>query len=142
MANKKVLNATSTTIDNITFKSKFEGSVYKALLSSGLNFSYEPKKIILQEGFYPTRLFMSPNKAHELVKTMKKVLPITYTPDFVVNHNGITHYIEAKGMKTDSYNIKIKLFREYVEHQPNTCIYEVHTLRQLNTAINQIKQSC
>ena len=47
MVNKKIVNATPTTIDSISFKSKLEGELFKVLVDGGLNPRYEPYKFHL-----------------------------------------------------------------------------------------------
>ena len=79
--NKKIKNATVITFNNIKFKSKLECLMYKLLIESNLEVQHEETKIILMEGFYPKKWF---SKSKEQVK---KILNLTYTPDFIVKHN-------------------------------------------------------
>lgn len=132
----KVINAEVTNYDNIKFKSKLEARAYKLLIESGLNPQYEGNKVILLDGFYPSVKFY---KGKTLSLSTKKVLGITYSPDFIV-HNRVNHYIETKGFKTDSYNIKVKLFRRWLELNDSTAVfYEVNSISELKQAIQLIK---
>ena len=137
--NKKVLGATECTVDGIRFKSKWECKVYLMLKEAGLNPQYEGIKIHLQDTFKPTVPFYTRNKVSFQIDTCK-VRAITYSPDFKVEYNNRTYFIEAKGMKTDSYNIKVKLFRKWLETNcPKAIAFEVYTQKNVKDTINIIK---
>ena len=53
MVNKKIRNATQSTSEGITFKSKLERSVYNTLLEKGFEPKYEPITFVIWEGFHP-----------------------------------------------------------------------------------------
>ena len=53
--NRKIKNATPFEFDGITFRSKFECDVYKALKENGFHPLYEAEKVILFNGFRPKR---------------------------------------------------------------------------------------
>jgi ribosomal protein S8 len=53
MVNKKIRNATQSTSEGITFKSKLERSVYNTLLEQGFEPKYEPITFVIWEGFHP-----------------------------------------------------------------------------------------
>lgn len=93
--NRRVKNATPLVYDSIKFRSKLEVYCYKRLQESNIKTEYESKKFILQQGF-------------ELDN--EKIRPITYTPDFI----GDTFIIECKGMQTDSFKIKWKMFKYWL----------------------------
>lgn len=93
--NRRVKNATPLVYDSIKFRSKLEVYCYKRLRESNIKTEYESKKFILQQGF-------------ELDN--EKIRPITYTPDFI----GDTFIIECKGMQTDSFKIKWKMFKYWL----------------------------
>ena len=50
ISNKKILNAKSTSYNDINFKSKLEVACYKKLAASGLSFAYEPETIVIWQG--------------------------------------------------------------------------------------------
>ena len=52
-SNKKIINATQSTLNGIKFKSQLEKSVYNTLSQLGLHPEYEPKQFLLWEGFTP-----------------------------------------------------------------------------------------
>lgn len=144
MENKKVLNATECTIDGIRFKSKWEYKVYEMLKEAGLNPQYENLKIHLQDTFEPTVPFYTRIKGGKrtagFYPDKYKVKAITYSPDFLVNYGGKTYFIEAKGLKTDSYNVKVRLFRKWLElNRPDATVFEVYTQKNVKDAIKVIK---
>lgn len=142
--NKKVLGATECSLNDIKFKSKWECRVYQMLKDAGLNPEYENIKITLQETFEPKVPFYTKIKGRKRGPGFKidnyKVKAITYSPDFKVEYKGQIYFIEAKGIKTDSYSIKVKLFRKWLENNyPNTTVFEVYTIQNIKDTINIIK---
>ena len=114
------------------------------LKEAGLNPQYEGLKIHLQETFEPKVPFYTRVKDKRRTSGFKidnyKVKAITYSPDFKVEYNNKVYFIEAKGMKTDSYNIKVKLFRKWLEtNLPNSIAFEVYTQKNVKDTINIIK---
>lgn len=150
MSNKKVKGAEKITINNLNFKSKLEFNCYKKLEESGLTFSYESEKITLWEGvklkkvvFYaPKRIGIGKyNKDMEL--QTRVLLPISYTPDFIVVKGNNKIYFDAKGKENETYPIKKKMFLKYLENKDDGIKYfffEPHNIRQLMEAIAFIKK--
>jgi len=139
--NKKIINASPLEYNGITFKSKLEVMIYKTLSQAGFNVAYEPSKYIIWEGFKPKIPFYTKDKKTRLLKLDdKKLIDITYTPDFVTMHNGITIIIEAKGFENDVFPYKKKLFRKYLEGFSEPILFfEIFTKKQLLQAIEIIK---
>ena len=142
--NKKVIGATECVVDGIKFKSKWEGEVYQMLKEAGLNPQYEGLKIYLHETFEPKVPFYTRVKGRRRIQGFKidnyKVRAITYSPDFKVEYNNKVYFIEAKGMKTDRYQITVKLFRKWLEtHYPDSIAFEVYTQKHVKDTIKIIK---
>ena len=142
--NKKVIGATECEKDGIKFKSKWECKVYQMLKEAGLNPQYEGLKITLQEAFEPKVPFFTRIKDKRRLPGFRiddyKVRAITYSPDFKVVYNNKTYFIEAKGMKTDSYQLKVKLFRKWLEENyPDSIAFEVYIQRHVKDIIEIIK---
>lgn len=139
--NKKIKNATPLEFDNITFKSKLEVMIYKTLKEAGFSVMYEPVKYVIWEGFKPTVPFYNRDKVTKLLKEdNKKLINISYTPDFIFQYKDHTIIIEGKGMENDIYPLKKKLFRAYLEqHIPNSLYFEIFSKKQLLQAIEIIK---
>ena len=123
--NKKVKNATPNTYNGIQFKSQLETYVYKQLKAHSLKADYEPIKFEL----IPSFVFCG-----------KKIRAMTYTPDFIVEKNNHHFVLEVKGMPTDRYVVKRKLFLNYLKTQPTWHFFEVHTKRDMIFCIQKIKE--
>lgn len=91
--NKKVI------IDGIKFDSKKEGDRYKELKQM------EAQGIITGLSLQKTYELQPKYKLND-----KSVRSITYKADFTYQRNGETIVEDVKGMKTDVYKIKKKLF--------------------------------
>lgn len=139
MENKKIKNATKTTSLGIQFKSEIESRLYKALLAEGITPKYEDKTFVLSPRVRPSVAFF--NRVGKVFKLdMKPIQPITYTPDFTFECNGIFVVIEVKGFENDVFYVKKNLFRKYLEtlKQPSM-FFEVRTKKELLEAIKIVK---
>jgi len=139
--NRKVRNANPKEYGGIQFKSVLERNTYRTLKDAGFDVEYEPLKITVWQGFRPTVPFYNrDNRTRRLKLETKKLIDITYTPDFVFTHNGTTVYIETKGFENDAFPIKKKLFRKWLEEQEARSVYfEIFSKAQLLQAIDIIK---
>lgn len=142
IVNKKIKNASPLEYDGIQFKSKLEKMIYQTLKEQGFPVEYEPQKFIIWEGFRPTIPFYDKDKKTRMLKLEnKKVIDITYCPDFTFNYNGNLVVIEGKGMENDRFPMKKKMFRKWLEeNNPKSIYFEIYTKKQLMQAINIIKQ--
>lgn len=147
--NKKIHNATKNEYDGIKFLSVLERSCYKKLKEAGLDFSYESEKIILWEGFKPSFYIIAPKKLRpgkytkELYEQTKKIINITYTPDFIVIKDNYKIYFDVKGNVNDVYPIKKKMFLKTLEERDDGYTYmfiEPHSVAQMKEAINLIQK--
>ena len=139
--NKKIKNASPLEYDGISFKSKLEKMIYQTLKEQGFPVEYEPHKFVLWQGFRPTVPFYDKDKSTRMLKLeSKKIIDITYTPDFVFIYKGFLVIIEAKGMENDRFYLKKKMFRKWLEdNNPKSIYFEIYTKKQLLQAINIIK---
>lgn len=139
--NKKIKNASPLEYDGISFKSKLEKMAYQTLKESNLPVKYEPQKFIIWEGFEPTVPFYNKDKSTRMLKLeKKKVIGISYTPDFVFEYNGYLVILELKGLENDVFPLKKKMFRKWLEeNHPKSIFFEIYTKKQLLQAIDTIK---
>lgn len=140
--NKKVRNATPKEYNGIHFKSTIETMVYRTLLEHGFDPQYEKVKYILWEGIRPTVPFYT-RKGKNNEPNMKKMINITWTPDFYMEYNGLKIIIEVKGKSNDVFPYKLKMFRKLLEgykDKEKYLIFEIFTKTQLLQAIEVIKQ--
>ena len=143
--NKKVKNASTTSYNDINFKSKLEVSCYKKLETSGLSFQYEPDKIVLWVGKVLDKVVVyEPTKDKDFTsRTLgSKLRDITYTPDFKVLYKHYIIYFDVKGHVNDVYPIKKKMLLQHLNEISDGSSYmffEPHNVRQMVEAINIIK---
>lgn len=139
--NKKIKNASPLEFDDIYFKSQLEKMIYQTLREQGFPVKYEPHKFVLWHGFRPTVPFYDKDKYTRMLKLeSKKIIDITYTPDFVFTYNGFLVIIEAKGMENDCFYLKKKMFRKWLEdNHPKSIYFEIYTKKQLLQAISIIQ---
>lgn len=124
MSNRRILNAEPLEYNNIQFKSKLEVMVYSTLLQEGFEVKYEPYRFDIFTGFKPTVPFYEVSKKTRLLENnSKKLINITYTPDFIIEIGDYTFIIEAKGLANDVFPIKKKLFRGWLESQDKQYVY-------------------
>lgn len=139
--NKKIINASPLEYDSISFKSKLEKMAYQTLKEQGFPVLYEPKKFIIWEGFRPNVPFYNKDASTRMLKMdSKKVIDISYTPDLMFEYNNHLIIIEMKGFENNTYPLKKKIFRKWLEsNYPNSIYFEIFTKKQLLQAIDIIK---
>ena len=116
----KVRNATKVEKYGIKFKSKLECYTYEAFMKAGIPVKYEPKHFTLVPNF-------------EYLG--EKIRPITYLPDFI----GKNFIVECKGLITDSFPLRFKLFKRYLkQHRSNFKVYLVRNHAQVDEMIKEI----
>lgn len=147
--NKKIRNAQESNYDGIKFKSKVEVMVYKTLLQQGFKPFYEPTKYPIWRGFKPEVPTYKPDKQGNLTLQNTKIIDITYTPDFLFMgpDNKTVIIMEVKGFQNDTYPMKEKMFRGYLEdllHKSNqsTMFFQVKNKKQVLEAISLINLNC
>lgn len=143
MSNKKILNATPVSTDGITFKSKLEERIYKALLKKGINVNYEPQKIKIWDCDKLTVPYYD-KKGGVFQRITSKPVCITYTPDFTFVYKGTCVFLEAKGFSNDIFPYKAKLFREWLEKHSiqfapaKYCYAVVYSIKNLETLLTDL----
>ena len=139
MENKKIKNATIKELDGIKFKSQLEATIYKTLVSNAITPEYEKRTFEFVPRLRPTVPFF--NRVKKVFGLeMKPLHPITYTPDFTFEYDGMLIVIEAKGFENDVYPVKKNLFRRYLEDLPQYSMYfEIRTKKELLEALRIIK---
>jgi len=146
--NRKILNATPYTApDGTVMKSKTEVRIYQALLALGITPLYEEETFVYWKGPRPTVAFYdmetNPNSKNyrHLRKNMKKLVDITYTPDFTFMLDGVKIIIEVKGFENDLFPMKKKMFRAFLETLDYPVVYaEIFTKRQLLEFMEELKK--
>ena len=104
------------TIDGITFASGLEKYMYLALKKAKIYAEYEGATFVLQDSFeFKNKSYekQSNGKGEFKNRGEKKVLNIKYTPDFISS----SFIIECKGRANESFPIRWKMFKKYVNHR-------------------------
>jgi len=100
-------------VDGIEFKSGLEAYMYKALKEAGIQAKYEGVKYEIAPSFdFKNKCYerQSNGKGEYKDRGSKKILKISYTPDFT----GTGFIIECKGRANESFPIRWKLFKKYI----------------------------
>ena len=121
----KVKNATAVDAYGIHFRSKLELYTYEAFMKAGIPVKYEPKHFTLLPKFE----FMGEKFNKE------KIRAITYLPDFI----GKGFVVECKGLITDSFPLRYKLFKYYLhKHRSKMKCYLVRNHKQVDEMITEL----
>ena len=129
--------------DGITFASGLEKYMYQALKKAKIKADYEGQTYTLIDGFeFKTSSYerQSNGKGDFVDRGKKKILPIKYTPDFIGNR----FIIECKGRANESFPIRWKLFKKFINTQyPHVTLYKPQNQKECDMVIqlltNKIK---
>ena len=128
------------TYDGIKFASGLERYMYQVLKKAKIHADYEGCTFTLQEGFMlKNESFerQSNGKGEMVNRGCKKILPIKYTPDFI-GHNFI---IECKGRANESFPMRWKMFKKYVNHKmKHVTLYKPQNQKECDKVIQLINE--
>ena len=137
-ANKGPVRAKKVVFDGITFASGLEKYMYKALKSAKIYAKYEGRTFVLLEGFnFENESYERQNngKGEMVNRGCKKILPIKYTPDFVSD----SFIIECKGRANESFPMRWKLFKNYVNrNMSHVILYKPQNQKECDKVIELI----
>ena len=103
-------------VDGIEFASGLEKYMYLALKEAKIEARYEGETYVLQDSFvFKNKSYekQSNGKGEFKNRGEKKILNIKYTPDFISS----SFIIECKGRANESFPIRWKMFKKYVNHK-------------------------
>ena len=121
----RVKNATKVDKYGLHFRSNLACYTYEAFMNAGIPVKYEPKHFTLLDKF---------------VYLDEKIRAITYLPDFVGSYKGKQFVVECKGMITESFPLRWKLFKRYLKsHRSKHKCYLVRNHKQVEEMIDDIK---
>ena len=146
----KVRNATKVEKYGIKFKSQLECYTYEAFIKAGIPVKYEPKHFVLLPGFEFDKLRVwdgiikinkKGKKTHSGTegnfKSSSTVNPITYCPDFI----GDGFIIECKGLVTDSFPLRWKIFKYYLKQENKDYkLFLVRNQKQVDEMVNELSK--
>ena len=126
------------TIDGINFASGLEAYMYKALKKAQIKARYEKRTFEVFPGFYfpeDTYERQANGKGSMINRGNKKILGIKYTPDF----EGNNFIIECKGRPNDTFPIRWKMFKQYVNiHLHGYTLYKPQNQKECDETVNLI----
>ena len=138
----RVKNVQTTKIDGVEFRSRLEAFTCAELKKAKINFDYEKEKFVLMDKFkYEGVSIEKRKKKGKLVfdQALTSIRSTTYLPDFTNLDDG--WIIEVKGMKTDVFSLKWKLFKQYlVKNNLNYELYMPGSKKQILQCIDMIKE--
>jgi len=110
---KSISQAKKHLYKGVQYKSGLEMKMARVLTELKVPFKYEPERFTLMEGFKFDRTSyerQANGKGEFKDRGNKKVLPITYTPDFI----GKGWIVECKGFANESFPMKWKMFKKVI----------------------------
>ena len=126
-------------VDGIKFASGLEAYMYKALKKAKIKADYEKRTFEIFRGFYfPEDSYerQANGKGDMVNRGDKKILGIKYTPDF----EGKDFIIECKGRPNDTFPIRWKMFKKYVNiHLHGYTLYKPQRQSECDDVVNLIK---
>ena len=135
---KGPVRSKKATFDGITFASGLEVYMYKALKKAKIKAIYEGATFELQEGFmFNTDSYerQGNGKGEMVNRGQKKILNIKYTPDFVSD----SFIIECKGRANESFPIRWKMFKKYVnDNLKHVILYKPQNQKECDKVIELI----
>ena len=127
--------------DGITFASGLERYMYQALKKARIKAKYEGETYTLIDSFnFMTTSYerQSNGKGEFKDRGNKKILPIKYTQDF----EGDKFIIECKGRANESFPMRWKLFKGYVNTvQPYVTLYKPQNQKECDQVIELITKN-
>ena len=139
---RRLIKSKATSVDGIHFKSRLEAFMYGLLKENKINFSYEGESFELSPSFvfnndYFARL--SSGKGNFINRGHKKINNMSYKPDFIIKKDGYYAVIETKGLPTEPFNMRMKLFKRLIEEQNIQCdVFVPQTQKECLTTLNLI----
>jgi hypothetical protein len=115
--------------------------MYRALKKAKVKAKYEGRTYTIQSGFefnIDSYERQSNGKGEFKNRGNKKILPIKYTPDFI----GDGFIIECKGRANESFPMRWKLFKGYVNTvQPYVTLYKPQNQKECDQVIELITKN-
>ena len=135
---KGPVRSKKVTFDGIQFASGLEKYMYIALKKAKIHALYEGATFVLQESFnFEIDSFerQGNGKGDMVNRGQKKILNIKYTPDFISD----SFIIECKGRANESFPIRWKLFKKYVnDNLKHVTLYKPQTQKECDKVVELI----
>ena len=126
------------TFDGIQFASGLEKYMYQALKKAKILAVYEGTTFVLQEDFkfeIDSYERQANGKGEMVNRGQKKIQSIKYTPDFVSD----SFIIECKGRANESFPIRWKMFKKYVnDNLKHVILYKPQNQKECDKVVELI----
>lgn len=139
---RQITRSKKTKIDGIQFQSKLESHMYLLLKANKIQAGYESEKFTIIDSFFSdhSSYEKTPTKKYLHDRGNKKILPITYTPDFVDTQVPPRFIIECKGNPNERFPLVWKLFKRYINLKGwSTDLFVPRNQKDCQEVINVIK---
>ncbi|QDP52668.1 MAG: hypothetical protein GOVbin3171_29 [Prokaryotic dsDNA virus sp.] len=139
---RQITRSKKTKIDGIQFQSKLESHMYLLLKANKIKAGYESEKFTIIDSFFSNHSSYekTPTKKYLHDRGNKKILPITYTPDFVDTQTPPRFIIECKGNPNERFPLVWKLFKRYINLKGwSTDLFVPRNQKDCQEVINVIK---
>lgn len=127
----------------VEYKSSLERNMAMLLDSEGIEFKYEPESFKVLESFhFPFKCYerQANGKGDMVNRGEKKILGVSYTPDFI----GEGFIIETKGYANETFPLRWKMFKNMLiekGYDPNTLvIYKPQKIDECKEVAELIKK--
>ena len=135
---KGPVRAKKVSFDGIQFASGLEKYMYQALKNAKIKATYEGETYVLQESFafeVDSYERQANGKGDLVNRGQKKILNIKYTPDFVSD----SFIIECKGRANESFPIRWKMFKKYVnDNLKHVILYKPQNQKECDKVVELI----
>jgi hypothetical protein len=140
---RQITRSKKTVVDGTQFASKLEAHMYKLLKHNNISYKYEGEKYILIDSFqYEASSYeKTATKKYLHDRGNKKILPISYTPDFIDSQYPPRYIIECKGNPNERFPLVWKLFKRYIHLKGwNTKLYMPRNQKDCEAVIVLLKE--
>ena len=141
---RQITRSKKTTVDGIQFASKLKSHMYKLLRAYKIDFKYEGEKYMLIDDFrFESSSFeKTATKKYLHDRGNKKILPISYTPDFIDAQYPPRYIIECKGNPNERFPLVWKLFKRYIHLKGwDTKLYMPRNQKDCEAVIGLLKEA-
>jgi hypothetical protein len=141
---RQITRSKKVVVDGIQFASKLEAHMYKLLKAYKIDFRYEGEKYILIDGFRfdSSSYEKTATKKYLHDRGNKKILPISYTPDFIDASYPPRFIIECKGNPNERFPLVWKLFKRYIHLKGwDTQLYMPRNQKDCEAVIGLLKEA-
>lgn len=142
---RRLIKANKTTYKGKKFQSRLESYMFKLLDDNGIDARYEEESFTIINSFYfPFSSYektLGSSSKILLDKGNKTHLGIKYTPDFIIKNGEQQIIIECKGLATDVFSMRFKLFKKWcIDTNKDVVIFVPRNQSQCDFTLKEIQK--